>query len=54
VWKLSDALVRILLRSLDEHFGALHCKGSYVYVPEILNYGKIEDSVIDIALSVTD
>jgi len=54
VWKLSEALVRILLRSLYEHFGALHCKGSYVYVPEILNYDKIEDSVLDITLIVTD
>jgi hypothetical protein len=37
-----------------EHFAALHCKGSYVNVPEMLSYDKIEDGVLDIALFVTD
>jgi len=54
VWKLSEVLVQILLRSLTEHFAALHCKESYVNVPEILSHDKIEDGVLDIALIVTD
>ena len=53
MWKLSEVLVQLSLRSLTEHFAALHCKGSYVNMPEILSYDKIEDGVLDIALIVT-
>lgn len=43
-----------IITQFGRTFWCVALQGSYVYVPEILNYDKIEDSVIDIALSVTD
>jgi hypothetical protein len=53
-WKLFEVLAQILLRSLNESFAPLHYKGSYVYLPELFSYDKIEDSVLDNAFLVRD